>query len=233
MKKIIYLLIVSTMIYSCEKNNEKQNTKIEINDDIKGGSLDEFNTKSNNEKENSVYLEATDEMEKNGKNSSIKIVEENDDSSLSNNTNERLVFTLKKVNDNNNIKGTVSENCNRIKGKSWRCCGKVIIFWDGKMKSYIHTSSNRLQGFTGAMRIIFYDANNEPIYEVHTPSYGVNGESDRWDNWSSSVNDWVIQNSYFASAEGIHKSSNRTLYYIYDLGKQYLKQQGGSSGFEF
>lgn len=139
-----------------------------------------------------------------------------------------------KENEFRSVKWNISENCNRISEKSWRCCGNIIIYWDGTMTSQIHTSSNRLQGFTGAIKITFYDGQQRAIYEVHTPSYGVNAESSRWDSWSARLDDWVLNTAQYASAEGIHKSSNRTLYYIYDLGKQYLKSQGGSSGgFEF
>ncbi len=141
-----------------------------------------------------------------------------------------LIFLSPEVFSQNSVAYNISSNCNRISSKSWRCCGTVIVHWDGKISSNIQTSSNRWQGFTGAVRIQFKDKNQTVIYEIVTPSYGVNGESSRSDYWSNTVPEWVVSNSQYASSTGIHTSSNRTMKYIFKQGKKYLDSQ---TGFEF
>lgn len=117
---------------------------------------------------------------------------------------------------------SLEANCNRINGKSWRVCGNVYVSWEGKVWSNIRTSSNRWQGFTGAMVIVFKDANKKPIYEIVTPSYGVNGESSRVTYWETQIDDWVIEHSQYISARGIHTSTNRTLKFVYNTAKKYI-----------
>lgn len=128
----------------------------------------------------------------------------------------------------NNVAYSISPNCNRISGKSWRCCGTIVVHGDGKITSSIQTSSNRWQGFTGAMRIQFKNTQKVVIYEVVTPSYGVNGESSRTNQWSTTIPKWVVENSHYASVEGIHTSSNSTMQYIWDRGRKYLNNQTGN-----
>ncbi|MBW1294972.1 hypothetical protein [Aquimarina litoralis] len=143
-----------------------------------------------------------------------------------------LIFSLFEVYAQNNVAVTIPPNCNRISGKSFRCCGTVIVYWNGTITSTVQTSSNRWQGFTGAMKITFFDSASQPIYEIMTPSYGVNGESSRNDRWSSTIPDWVLNNAKTASAQGVHNSSNRTGKLILSAGVKYFKQQSGNS-FDF
>lgn len=127
----------------------------------------------------------------------------------------------------NDVAVTIKPNCNRISGKSFRCCGTVIVYWNGNITSNVQTSSNRWQGFTGAIKITFFDKNDKPIYEITTPSYGVNGESSRTDKWSSTIPKWVLQNAKYANSQGIHNSTNRTGKIVMSAGLKYLKQQSG------
>lgn len=143
-----------------------------------------------------------------------------------------LIFSSFELYAQNSVAVTIPPNCNRISGKSFRCCGTVIVYWNGKITSTVQTSSNRWQGFTGAMKITFFDKDGQPIYEIMTPSYGVNGESSRNDSWSSTVPDWVLKNAKTASSQGVHNSSNRTGKLILSAGMKYFKQQTGNS-FEF
>lgn len=258
MKQIIYLLLFPAILYSCADNKKKKaeetiGREMEAASETVGReSIDSISLNEiakpamykNSEGKNSAYLEATKEMvnysTKVSKNIALSsfdnsfIYKKELDEKIEDISNEIYLFgsKTKKINKTTSVKFNIPENCNRISGKSWRCCGKVIVNWNGTMSSQIHTSSNRLQGFTGAIRIIFYDSNENAIYEVHTPSYGINGESSRWSSWNAQLDDWVVQTSQYAYAEGIHTSSNRTLYYIYDLGKQYIQSQGGG-GFQF
>jgi hypothetical protein len=144
-----------------------------------------------------------------------------------------LISSSLEIYAQNNVAVTIQPNCNRISGKSFRCCGTVIVYWNGKITSTVQTSSNRWQGFTGAMKITFFDESNQPIYEIMTPSYGVNGESSRNDSWSSTVPDWVLKNAKTASSQGVHNSSNRTGKLILSAGVKYYKQQTGDNSFEF
>lgn len=144
-----------------------------------------------------------------------------------------LVLGGTEIYSQNEVVFNIPKNCNRIRGKSWRCCGTVIVQSNGRISSHITTSSNRWQGFTGALKITFYDRKNRAIYEIMTPSYGVNGKSSRNDKWRSSVPKWVIQHSRKARSEGVHNSSNRTGKLILSAGMQYVKQQTANSGFQF
>lgn len=144
-----------------------------------------------------------------------------------------LVFSFTGLYAQNEVAVSISPNCNRISGKSFRCCGTVIVYWNGKITSNIQTSSNRWQGFTGAIKITFFDNANVPIYEITTPSYGVNGESSRTDSWSDTVPKWVLNSAKTASSEGIHNSSNRTGKLIFQAGVKYLQQQTAGEGFVF
>ena len=78
------------------------------------------------------------------------------------------------------------------------------------------------------MVIVFKDANKQPIYEIRTPSYGVNGESSRVEYWESTVPSWVLAHSKYVSAYGVHTSTNRTLKFLYNRAEQYI----GSKLFE-
>ncbi|WP_299335029.1 hypothetical protein [uncultured Psychroserpens sp.] len=229
MEKLTFKLIVLNILLmtSCAENSKKE---------VISSSLGEYTTSKNSEENNSITYDASEDMQNYTLNTPKEIVgddfensftyKDEIDDDIEDIQNELYLFNTNELeaDKSSNVKFNIPENCNRISGKSWRCCGKVIVNWDGSMSSQIHTSSNRWQGFTGAIRIIFYDSNQNAIYEVHTPSYGVNGESSRWASWNAQVDDWVIQTSQYASAEGIHKSSNRTGYFIYDLGKKYLEQ---------
>lgn len=117
-------------------------------------------------------------------------------------------------------------NCSRIGGKSFRCCGNVILRRDGKMTSTIRTSSNRWQGFTGAMLIQLLDDKKRIIYEVRTPSYGVNGESSRVDSWGTTIPKDVVRAASYMQAQGIRASTNRTLKALTKVGKDYMASQG-------
>jgi len=141
-----------------------------------------------------------------------------------------LLFFSSEAISQNSVAFSIDKNCNRIRGKSWRCCGDVVVYQNGKITSNIQTSSNRWQGFTGAMKIQFKDQNQTTMYEIVTPSYGVNGESSRSTSWSSTIPKWVIAKTRYTSIEGIHTSSNRTMKYVFKQGKRYLDSQ---TGFEF
>lgn len=115
------------------------------------------------------------------------------------------------------------ENCNKIKGKSWRCCGLATLNYNGKLVANIRTSSNRLQGFTGAVKFTFYYKNGKPVYMVQTPSYGVNGEGSRNDIFKTQVDKDMLDLIYSFKAEGIHTPSKRTEKIILEEGKNLLK----------
>ena len=104
----------------------------------------------------------------------------------------------------------IPANCHRINGNSWRCCGAVSVYTDGTVSSVIKTSSNRYQGFTGAMVIQFKDAQKRVVYQVVTSSFGVNGKSSRVSNWSTRIPPEVLKIAKYASVHGVRNSTNRT-----------------------
>ncbi len=96
---------------------------------------------------------------------------------------------------------------NRISGKSFRCQGHFVITNDGKLRASIVTSSNRAQGFTGAIELKFYDKNERHVFSIYTPSYGVNGYGSRKDTWEYQFSAWeteLLRKSSYAGGNGIH-----------------------------
>ena len=113
--------------------------------------------------------------------------------------------------------------------KPFRVYGTVIVTHDGKVSSNITTHSNHfLLGFTGALKITFYDEDHTAIYEVVSKSHGVNRESSRINFWSTDIPKWVVYFSQFASAEGVRNSTDKTIKYILTEGEKYIKQYAAS-----
>ncbi|MFY7670876.1 hypothetical protein ACOSP6_07275 [Tenacibaculum sp. MEBiC06402] len=133
---------------------------------------------------------------------------------------------------------TAKENCNRIRGKSWRACGLAVLNSNGKFICNVRTSSNRWQGFTGAIKFTFFTKNGQPVYIVQTPSYGVNGKSSRSDIFKTIVDKDMLEFIYSIKAEGIHTPSTRTIKQVTRTGATLLKAKltkGASltEGFKF
>jgi hypothetical protein len=192
----------------------------------------ESSTKNHYEKPRDVLLTQVLDLEQND---AVDILSTNmvlrnplvvEDSSSVKESEDELVSSI--ASDFTNVVGNLESNCNRISGKSWRCCGKFILYSDGTITGTINTSSNRWQGFTGAALLEFHDDRGLVIYQVQTPSYGVNGESSRSDQWSTTIPRDVVAITKSWSGVGVHTSSNRTIKQLTEEGVRALKQYLGS-----
>jgi len=116
------------------------------------------------------------------------------------------IFTFSNLNSQN-IVFEIDENCNRISRKSYRCCGKVLIYSNGLFESNVKTSSNRWTGFKGAIKIEFKDSNRKIIYTKKSPYYGVNAKSYRIDYWTDKIPLWVLDKAEYASVSGFQRKT--------------------------
>ncbi|WP_210423694.1 hypothetical protein [Croceivirga thetidis] len=117
----------------------------------------------------------------------------------------------------------VAPNCNRIAGKSWRCCGQATLTEEGVLSADIKTSSNNLRGFTGGIKFTFYDIKYRPIYFVYSNSYGVNAESSRNDAFSINVEKGILPYVAQIEAVGVHNQSCKLCKQVLEAGLEYLK----------
>ncbi|WP_299890943.1 hypothetical protein [uncultured Lacinutrix sp.] len=122
---------------------------------------------------------------------------------------------------------------NRISGKSFRCHGNFVIRHDGSLRATITTSSNRYQGFTGAVQLNFYDRNQNHVFSIYSPSYGVNGLEYRNDVWEYQFSEWeteLLKASSYADGYGIHTPKGLDWGEIYYFSKKVFEDFKSGSG---
>lgn len=131
---------------------------------------------------------------------------------LSNNSFESLLNVEYSKSANNNVAFTIKPNKKRIsKRRPHYVYGSVIVQKSGQMSSVVTIKSNHFfWGFTGGMKISFYDNRNNVICEVITRGWGVNGRGERTETWKAKIPTWVVESTKKATAKPVRRSSSTT-----------------------
>ncbi len=105
------------------------------------------------------------------------------------------------------LKLTGDSDCNRVKDKSWRCCGKLYAYSNGHIRAELKTSSNRLEGFSGACVIVLRTSKTgTDLAVIETPGYGVNGNSERFDVFTTEVHPAIVKEAGYIGGFAKRKS---------------------------